>query len=153
MFSMVGRGADEIEIRELVDAHVVAAFSIIRQLRDHLTEAGFRDQLARQRAGGYVLFGGFDPLGRLTCVIGMRPVTTLARGDHLHVDDLVVDAPLRGRDHGRRMLDFAERWAGEHGLTSVFLDSRPEVVEFYTKLGYSPHTATLMRKRVSKRQR
>lgn len=145
----MGGTAGAIRIRELGDADLPAAFVIVHQLRDHLTEELFRDRLGRQRARGYVLFGGFDDDGVLTGVIGMRPVTTLARGDHLHVDDLVVDLALRGRDHGKQLLAFAERWAAERELASIFLDSRPEVIEFYARLGYEPHSATLMRKRVN----
>jgi GNAT superfamily N-acetyltransferase len=80
----------------------------------------------------------------------MRPVTTFARGDHLHIDDLVVDADHRGGGIGRRLMAFAEDWAKARSLVSIFLDSRPEVLNFYSALGYSPHTATLVRKRLAK---
>lgn len=141
--------AGETTIRELIDdGELSAAFSVMRELRAQLSEAVFRDRLTRQRERGYVLVAAFAECGEMCGVMGMRPVTTLARGDHLHVDDLVVTKALRGRAIGRRLLEYAEAWAVEHGLVSVFLDSRPEVVEFYGRLGYVPHTATLMRKPV-----
>jgi GNAT superfamily N-acetyltransferase len=80
--------------------------------------------------------------------MGMRPVDTLARGHHLHVDDLVVDAAHRNARIGEALMAFAERWAVEHGCTSVFLDARAEALRFYSRLGYAPHTATLVRKRI-----
>ncbi len=36
--------------------------------------------------------------------------------------------------------------AVSRGLTSVFLDSRLEVIEFYKRRGYEPHLARLMHK-------
>jgi ribosomal protein S18 acetylase RimI-like enzyme len=78
----------------------------------------------------------------------MRPVATLARGSHLHVDDLVVDNTQRGSGIGAALMEYAERYARDHGLAAVFLDSRADVVGFYDRLGYSAHPAQLMRKSV-----
>jgi hypothetical protein len=46
----------------------------------------------------------------------------------------------------RARLEFAERQAREQGLAAVFLDSRQQATGFYQKLGYTFHTAPLMRK-------
>lgn len=116
------------------------------QLRTHLDEAEFRRRVLRQRSLGYQVYGGFNAEGVLVGVMGMRPVATLARGEHLHVDDVVVDASLRSAGIGRALMTFAETWAQNLGLQSVFLDSRPEAMNFYKALGYTPHTATLVRK-------
>ena len=137
-------------IRELLADDLPAAFIVVRQLREHLDLEQFQQRVERQKKLGYVLYGAFDVDGGLRGVMGMRPVTTLARGDHLHVDDLVVDPAARGAGLGKALLQFAERWAARHALRAVFLDSRQEVVTFYSALGYSAHTATLMRKHLDK---
>lgn len=137
-----------LTIRELHAEDLPTAFSVVRQLRQHLDLAQFESRVARQATNGYTLYGAFDVVGSLLGVLGMRPVTTLARGDHLHVDDLIVAEHNRHRGVGRALLKYAERWAENNSLNAVFLDSRQEVVSFYTALGYAPHTATLMRKRI-----
>jgi GNAT superfamily N-acetyltransferase len=102
---------------------------------------------AQARELGYLLYAAevaSTPVG----LIGFRPVQTLARGRHLHVDDLVVTRDLRGRGIGRRLLSFVESRAEEAGLRAVYLDSPPEVLDFSRTQGYDPHEALLMRKRL-----
>lgn len=141
-----GMSSTSLVIRKLAEEDLVSAFPIIVQLRPKLSYQRFQSQVEKQARAGYVLFGAFATDGRLLGVMGMRPVTTLARGDHLHIDDLVVSESVRGTGVGKALLGFAERWAMEHGLQAVFLDSRPEAIGFYSALGYTPHTSTLMKK-------
>lgn len=138
---------DQIQIRPLENHELAMAFPIVRQLRTHLSFDVFSARYQRQRDNGYQLIGLFDG-SVLIGVLGMRPVETLSRGPHLHVDDLVVDQGSRGLDYGKKLLSFAESYAKENHLNAVFLDSRQEVISFYEHLGYQPHTALLMRKRV-----
>lgn len=140
--------ATTTRIEEPNDDDLPAAFPVVRQLREHLDLADMVARVRRQRAIGYRLFVARDASGTVVGAIGMRPVDTLARGHHLHVDDLVVDAAHRSGGIGAELMAFAERWAAEHGQTSVFLDSRPEAMRFYARLGYAPHTATLVRKKL-----
>ncbi len=134
----------ELKIRLIAPEELGAAFAVLRQLRPHLDEALFRARLARQAAHGYRLLGAFNPA--LVGVLGLRPVETMARGPHLHVDDLVVDEPWRGLGIGARLLADAEARARADGLVAVFLDSVPRALDFYRRAGYAPHTATLVRK-------
>ncbi len=127
-----------------------AAFAIIRQLRNHLDFEVFCSRVERQRHLSYHLLGAFS--ATLIAVAGVRDVATLARGDHLHIDDLVVDQNFRRRGVGTTMLTYIERWGLERNRPAIFLDSRPEVINFYKSLGYEPHSATLMRKRVIAQQ-
>jgi GNAT superfamily N-acetyltransferase len=130
-------------IRELPPADYAAAFEIMRQLRDQLDLAEFERRVRRQHEQGYRLYGAFDD-GRVRGVMGMRPVCTLARGEHFHIDDLVTDTAARGAGIGKAMLDHAMQLARAQSKAAIFLDSRAEVVEFYAALGFKPHTATLM---------
>lgn len=140
-----------LTVRALEALDLPSAWRLIAQLREQLSAEEFCRRVSRQRELGYMLFGAFDR-SFLRGVIGMRIAATLARGEHLHIDDLVVDIPFRSSGIGRVLMDFAEAWATDHGCQSVFLDSRPEVLPFYSRLGYEPHTATLVRKRVTSAQ-
>ena len=59
-------------------------------MRPHLDQQEFLRRVRRQTHHGYELIGAFRG-GRLIGVLGMRPEHTLVRGDHLPVDDIVVD--------------------------------------------------------------
>ena len=136
---------NEINIKTVDEAELSAAYHLLHELRNHLDNLTFVSRLRRQSEQGYRLYGAFcDRL--LVGLIGMRPVETMARGRHLHVDDLIVAPSWRGRGIGMKLLEFAEQHAKDQGLTAVFLDSRQEAICFYQKLGFTFHTAPLMRK-------
>ncbi|MBQ2649487.1 GNAT family N-acetyltransferase [Achromobacter dolens] len=124
------------------------AFPLIRQLRTALDEAEFLQRVRRQSHGGYELVGAYRD-GRLIGVMGMRPVHTLARGPHLHVDDLVVDEAVRGSGAGRALMAYAEADARARGMGAVFLDARPDAIPFYEREQYTLHAAPSMKKVIS----
>jgi GNAT superfamily N-acetyltransferase len=136
-----------ISIRFLEATEVPAAFPLVQTLRSHLELAEFTARVSRQGAIGYRLVGAFRD-GVMVAVMGMRKVETLARGAHLHIDDLVVDEKERGRGIGVALLASAEAHARKEHLVAIFLDSRTEVISFYEKRGYAAHSALLMRKRL-----
>lgn len=121
------------------------AFPLIKQLRAALDEAEFLQRVRRQSHGGYELVGAYRD-GRLIGVMGMRPVHTLARGPHLHVDDLVVDEAVRGSGAGRALMAYAEANARARGMGAVFLDARPDAIPFYEREQYTRHPAPSMKK-------
>ncbi|WP_310356406.1 GNAT family N-acetyltransferase [Paraburkholderia strydomiana] len=84
--------------------------------------------------------------GKIIGVMGMRPVHTLARGAHLHIDDLVVDAAGRGNGVGRSLMEYAEADARARGMTAIFLDARQDAVPFYERENYVLHPAPSMKK-------
>lgn len=102
-------------------------------------------RVRRQSYSGYELVAAFRD-GKIIGVLGMRPVHTLARGAHLHVDDLVVDAAVRGSGAGRALMEYAESDARARGMTAVFLDARPDAVAFYEREHYLRHPAPSMKK-------
>lgn len=138
-----------VSVRRLVPAEWEQAFPIVAQLRASLDEAEFLQRVRRQSFSGYELVGAFRD-DALVGVLGMRPVHTLARGAHLHVDDLVVDERVRSGGIGRALLAFAEEDARSRGLTAVFLDARREAVPFYEHERYAFHPAPSMKKLLGK---
>ncbi|TCW85765.1 GNAT family N-acetyltransferase [Burkholderia sp. SRS-46] len=79
-------------------------------------------------------------------VMGMRPVHTLARGAHLHIDDLVVDSMGRGSGVGRSLIEYAESDARARGMTAIFLDARPDAIPFYERESFVRHASPSMKK-------
>ena len=84
----------------------------------------------------------------LVGVMGMRPVHTLARGPHLHVDDLVVDETFRKSGAGKALMAYAETDAKARGMSLVFLDAREGAIPFYEGIGFVFHTSPSMRKSI-----
>jgi GNAT superfamily N-acetyltransferase len=58
-------------------------------------------------------------------------------GGWLHVRILWVSERVRGRGHGTRLMDAAERFALEHGAIAATLDTHTfQAPDFYAKRGY-----------------
>jgi ribosomal protein S18 acetylase RimI-like enzyme len=135
----------DFQIRRLEPREWRGIFPLIVQLRPHLDEAEFLRRALRQTHGGYELIGAFRD-GKIVGALGMRPVHTLVRGFHLHVDDIVVDEKERKSGCGRALMDYAEADARSRGMSALFLDARPEAIGFYETIGLSLHTSPSMRK-------
>jgi len=131
-------------VRRLGPEEWRVAYGIVAQLWQ-LHEAEFIRRVELQSTSGYELVGVFLD-GALVGVMGMRPVHTLARGQHLHIDDLVVDANARGSGAGRALIEFAERDARNRGMAAIFLDARPEAMPFYEALSFVVHSSPSMKK-------
>ena len=136
---------NDIQVRRLEPREWAGIFPIVVQLRPHLDQEEFLRRVQRQTHTGYELVGAFRD-GRLIGVLGMRPVHTLVRGPHLHIDDIVVDEAERKSGIGRTLMDYAEADARSRGMNSVFLDARPEAIGFYETIGFALHATPSMRK-------
>ncbi len=136
-----------MEVRQIFAHEIEIAFPVVAELRPHLDLEEFVDLVRRQSEVGYELWGAFE--GRaILGVIGFRSTQNLSRGAHLFVDDLVVSSTARTRGIGRALMACAEREARRHGFDGVYLDSRATALGFYAKLGYAPHAATLVFKKL-----
>jgi GNAT superfamily N-acetyltransferase len=130
-----------LEFRELSsDAEVAAAYPLMRQLRDRIREETFGSEVRRQREQGYRLFALFDG-GRIVGLAGVRRTHTLARGEHLFVDDLVSAEGERGKGYGREVMRRVAVMAKADGIKRIDLDSRSTAKGFYEKLGFRFHTS------------
>jgi ribosomal protein S18 acetylase RimI-like enzyme len=136
---------NELQVRRLEPREWASVFPIVAQLRTQLGAEDFLALARRQSHAGYELVGAFRA-GRLIGVLGMRPVHTLVRGPHLHIDDIVIDEAERKSGGGRALMAYAEADARARGMTSVFLDARPEAIGFYQAVGYELHPVPSMKK-------
>ena len=123
---------------------VLAALVGVIGERSGVVNIGIEGQMLIAAFAGF--FAAAYSGSMLVGVLGMRPVHTLARGPHLHVDDLVVDEQARSGGIGKALLAFAEEDAQARGLGAVFLDARREAIPFYERERYLFHPAPSMKK-------
>ena len=126
----------ELTVEELTSREAIAgAFPLMKQLRERIQEATYVDEVERQRKAGYRLFAG-RLNGELVTLAGVRHSHTLARGEHIFVDDLVVTEAQRTSGIGAAMMAWLADWTVQQGAPMVFLDSRDTAKDFYKKLGF-----------------
>ena len=126
-----------LDVRELTtDAEIRAAFPLMRQLRDRIEDETFLAEVRRQQSEGYRLYGGFED-GRAIVLAGVRRTHTLARGEHLFVDDLVTEEGARGRGFARELLAWLSRLAALDRVPRIYLDSRLTAKGFYERVGFT----------------
>lgn len=116
---------------------------MISQLRD-ISKEQFIQSVTIQTLNGYEIVGAFvdeEPKG----LMGFRPVHTLARGLHLHIDDLVVDKESRSLGIGESLLNFAKAESKSRGMNFIFLDARKEAIPFYERNHFVFHASPSMK--------
>lgn len=128
----------ELNITLVEDAdRLRACWPVMAQLRPHLTEAAFVEQVQRQRLAGYRLAAGMRG-DRVLVVAGFVLGEKLAWGRHLYVDDLVTDDAARSTGAGGAMLDWLKAHARDAGCAALHLDSglqRQDAHRFYAREG------------------
>ena len=110
------------------DAALRACWPVMRQLRPHLDEMGFVDQVLRQRSTcgyriAYACEGPTDGATQVRGCAGFRITEFLAWGRTLYVDDLVSDEGHRSRGVGSNLLDWLVAEARRVGCAQLHLDS------------------------------
>ncbi|MGV8927987.1 MAG: GNAT family N-acetyltransferase [Ewingella sp.] len=131
-------------VRKLLPIEWSDAYRLISQLRN-LSREKFLESLRIQTLNGYELVGAFED-ERMIGLMGFRPVHTLARGFHLHIDDLVVDEALRSAGTGKALLEFATNESQSKNMNFVFLDARKEAIPFYERNDFVHHPSPSMKK-------
>ena len=131
----------ELQIVELdTDGSLAAAFPVMSELRPRVRREDFIPQVRAQQTEGYRLLGG-SVGGRFVTLAGYRMATTLVRGRHLFVDDLVTAASEQGKGYGTAMLRRLGEIARAAGVERVCLDSRDTARTFYERVGFTMHTS------------
>jgi GNAT superfamily N-acetyltransferase len=117
------------------DLEIEAAYPLMVQLRPHLVRDRFLAEVRRQQVEGYRLFAATEGQA-LVALAGVRRSHTLACGEHLFVDDLVVGEGRRGKGFGRTLVRRLGHWASAQGLMQIHLNSRDSAEGFYRSLGF-----------------
>jgi GNAT superfamily N-acetyltransferase len=131
----------ELKIAEAqTDDAIAAVFDVAVVLRPHLEPGSFVAQVRAQQQEGYRVIVGFVGAGPVA-LAGFRRQTTLARGPHLFVDDLVTAPAEQGKGYATAMLRHLARIARDMGLWRIWLDSRDTAKTFYEQVGFTPHTS------------
>jgi dUTP pyrophosphatase len=122
------------------DAEIRQAFALMSALRDRIRSGTFLEEVRRQQKDGYRLIGAFVD-GGLVALAGVRRTHTLARGEHLFVDDLVTAPEHRGRGCGRALVRWLAEDAAGAGIPRIHLDARLTAKDFYERLGFTFQTS------------
>ena len=97
-------------------------YSVMAQLRPHLSAEAFVEQALRQMNDGYaLLFAAVNDI--VAGVAGYRILENLAWGRFLYVDDLVTDESWRSQGVGTALFSFLTEAARENGCAELHLDS------------------------------
>ncbi|MBD1869077.1 GNAT family N-acetyltransferase [Oculatella sp. FACHB-28] len=118
------------------DADIAKCFPVVVQLRPHLTETAFVEQVKRQQENGYHLV--YLEENGVKAIAGFRILEMLANGRFLYVDDLVSDDSERSKGHGKSLLNWLTDYARSQNCISLQLDSgthRVRAHRFYFRQG------------------
>lgn len=105
------------------DAQILACYTVMHELRTHISEADFLPQVKRQaEAQGYRL-AYLEEDSAVVAVAGFHIEEALAWGKYLYVYDLVTSEGARSAGYGKALLDALKELAREAGCAQLHLDS------------------------------
>ena len=116
-------------------------YTVMRELRPHLSETEFVEQVLRQMQGhGYTLIYMMDEQGEPVAAAGYRKTEMLHWGKVLYIDDLVTAQTHRGQGVADHLFNYIVNQARKQRLDAVHLDSgthagRWDAHRFYLKHG------------------
>ena len=97
-------------------------FPVLLELRPHLVQSTFVQQVQRQQQHGYQL-AYLESNGELRAVAGFRLSECLASGLFLYVDDLVTRSSDRSQSYGEALFQWLVDYAKAHNCKQLSLDS------------------------------
>ncbi|WP_166423710.1 GNAT family N-acetyltransferase [Paraglaciecola sp. 20A4] len=120
------------------EKQISACYPLMYQLRPHLNQSEFIEQVICQQQSGYQILQAFRDK-TLSGVAGFIIGHKLAWGKHMYVDDLITDIQQRSLGVGAIMLQWLEQNALQHGCGQLRLDSgvqRFAAHKFYLREGF-----------------
>lgn len=115
------RTAMHIALIESTDA-LRRCHPVMAELRPHLNEQQFIDQVGRQQREGYRL-SALDDAGEVLALAGFRVLEMLWCGRMLYIDDLITRSTHRSRGYGGHLFDWLVTYGREHGCAQLHIDS------------------------------
>lgn len=126
-------------IHEACDASTLRrCYVVAQELRPHLSEAQFIDQVLRQRTAGYRLMY-LQADNDIVSILGYRLTERLAWSKALYIDDLATLSLARGLGYGSILLKWALEKARLEHCQQVHLDTgthRHTAHRLYLKHGF-----------------
>jgi GNAT superfamily N-acetyltransferase len=104
------------------DFQILGCFPVISQLRPHLEQDNFVEQVRYQMKEGYQL-AFLEVEKQALAVAGFRISNCLASGKFLYIDDLVVDEFKRSHSYGQQLFQWLIEYAKAHDCKHLSLDS------------------------------
>lgn len=105
-----------------LDSQILDCYPVLAQLRPHLKQESFLEQVQRQKQRGYQLaFLAQD--SQVVGVVGFCISECLAWGQFLYVYDLVIDEAARSQGYGQHLLQWLIEFAKHHDCKQLHLDS------------------------------
>ncbi|MEH1950967.1 MAG: GNAT family N-acetyltransferase [Nostoc sp.] len=104
------------------DFQILGCFPVISQLRPHLEQDNFVEQVRHQMKEGYQLVF-LEVEEQAVAVAGFRISNCLASGKFLYIDDLVVDELKRSHSYGKQLFQWLIEYARNHDCKHLSLDS------------------------------
>ncbi|WP_445631689.1 GNAT family N-acetyltransferase [Nostoc sp. DSM 114167] len=104
------------------NSQILKCFPVISQLRPHLEQDNFVEQVRYQMKEGYQL-AFLEVEKQAVAVAGFRISNCLALGKFLYVDDLVVDELKRSHRYGQQLFQWLIEYARNHECKHLSLDS------------------------------
>lgn len=104
------------------DSQILGCFSVMSQLRPHLEQVKFVQQVRYQMKEGYQL-AYLEVEGQTLAVAGFRISTCLAIGKFLYIDDLVADEFKQSQGYGQQLFQWLIEYAKNHNCKHLSLDS------------------------------
>jgi GNAT superfamily N-acetyltransferase len=104
------------------ELQILGCFPIISQLRPHLEQTNFVEQVRYQMKEGYQL-AFLEVEKQAVAVAGFRISNCLASGKFLYIDDLVVDELKRSHSYGQQLFQWLIEYARNHNCKHLSLDS------------------------------
>lgn len=103
------------------DDELAACFTVMVQLRPHISANEFVARIKEQMQHGFQLACMTET--KVVAVAGFRIGLNLAWGRHMYVDDLVTDEQARSHGYGKQLLDWLINYANAHACQQLHLDS------------------------------
>jgi len=105
------------------DEDIHGCFPVMHELRSHLDERAFFEQVKRQMETQRYKLAFVEADGDVVAVAGYRIVEMLAWGKTLYVDDLVTQSTRRSEGFGEKLFDWLIDQAKQSGCEQFHLDS------------------------------
>lgn len=118
---------------------IALCFPVFKELRPHLSEKDFIDQVQRQKEQSYKIIA-INKNGLVPSTAGFRFAEFLAWGKILYVDDLITLPEYRGKGYASEIMDWLVAHAKTNKCQGLHLDTghhRHTAHKLYLKKGLS----------------